>query len=124
QSHSEIDQIDHDLRVSLRLHLTAHHAEADPRLTIFGDESRDDGMKRTFRWRVSIELAFLQIKERPAILQGKAESGRDHARAEPEVDTLDQGNHGALPVGHGEINGVSLTEQRLAKIVAVGCALP
>src|SRR5690606_14350147 len=46
QVHAEVDQVHHDLHVALRLHGSAHHAEAHPRLSVLRDEGRDDGLER------------------------------------------------------------------------------
>src|SRR5207342_1462726 len=60
QVHAEVDQVHQDLRMALRLHRTAHHAEAQPRLAVVGDERGNDGVERTLARCEGIRMAFLQ----------------------------------------------------------------
>src|SRR5688572_3761765 len=46
QVHAEIDEVDDDLYMTLRLHRAAHHAERQPRLSILRDERGNDGVER------------------------------------------------------------------------------
>ena len=108
QAHAEVDQVHHDLHMALRLHLPAHHTETDPRPAILRDERRDDRLKRTFARRISVELSFLEIKQRPAILQRETQPLRRHARTEAQIQTLNQRYHVPLPVRRRQINRVAV----------------
>ena len=46
--HSEIDHVDHDLRMALWLHPAAHHTKAEQWLSILGHEGGDDGVEGAF----------------------------------------------------------------------------
>ena len=48
QAHFEIDQVDYDLDMALRLHGPTHYAEAQPRQSVPHGERRDDRMERSF----------------------------------------------------------------------------
>src|SRR6476660_7239637 len=54
QAHPEIDKVQNNLHVALRLHMSAHDAEADKRLPIFRDKRRNDGVKWPFMRRVAV----------------------------------------------------------------------
>ena len=41
QVHAEVDEVDDDLHVALRLHVAAHHAEAHERLAVLRHERRE-----------------------------------------------------------------------------------
>src|SRR2546423_11965372 len=90
QVHPEIDEIKNDLDMSLRLHLSAHHAKADEWLAIFCDERRNDRVKGSLVRRVAIQLAFLEVKKRSAILERKAKPIGTNARSKSKVEALDE----------------------------------
>ena len=67
--HVEIDQIDENLRMRLRLHGAAHDAEAEPRLAVFRNERRNDGVEGPLARFEHVRVAVLQTEQRAAILQ-------------------------------------------------------
>src|SRR5689334_14845722 len=89
QVHAEIDQVHHDLDVALRLHVAAHHTEADPRLAVLRDEGRNDRVERTLAGLERVRVTFFQYEELAAILKDEAESGRRHARSHAAIVRLD-----------------------------------
>src|SRR6185503_16255075 len=101
----------HHLRVPLRLHGAAHHAEAHHRLTVARDEAGDDGLVRTLAGTHLIRMARLQHEGRGAVLQRDAID--HHARAEAHEVGLDERHHHAGRVGRGEVHGAAL--RRLAR---------
>ena len=46
QAHVEVEQVDEDLHVALRLHVAAHDAEAHHGPSVFGEHRGDDGVER------------------------------------------------------------------------------
>ncbi len=59
---AEIDHVDDDLHMALRLHVAAHDAEAHERLAVFHDESRNDGLKRPFARRIDVGVMRIQTR--------------------------------------------------------------
>src|SRR5512135_3645020 len=57
----------HHLRVALRLHRAAHHAEAHHRLAVAGDESRDDGLVRALPRSDAVRVTVLEHERGAAV---------------------------------------------------------
>src|SRR4051812_17558238 len=57
ETHVEVEQVNENLHVALRLHVAAHDAEAHHGFTVLGDESRDDRVERALAGRVGIRKA-------------------------------------------------------------------
>ncbi|QNG73598.1 hypothetical protein EIELFIGP_02424 [Stenotrophomonas maltophilia] len=110
QVHPEIHQVHHDLRMALRLHRAAHHAEAGIRLAALGDEPRNDGLEWTLARRVAVGMVLLQHEHLATVLQDETQTGRCHAAAHATVVGLDQRNHHAVGVGHGHVDRVALLQ--------------
>ena len=72
-----IGEARHHLRVPLRLHAAAHHAQGHHGLAFPGDECRDDGMERALARRDPVRMAGREAEARAAVLQADACSG-DH----------------------------------------------
>ena len=118
QTHSEVDQVNNDLHVSLWLHSTTHEAKAYVRLTIFGDKGRNDGMERALTGFVGIEMTFLQREQLASVLQNEAQSGRCHPRSHATVITLDKRHHIAFFIRHGQVDRIAIFQ--LTRLVAAG----
>src|SRR5437868_8388228 len=58
----------HDLRVPLRLHRAAHHAEAHHRSAVAGDKSRDDRLVGPLPRRDGVRMAGLEDEGGAAVL--------------------------------------------------------
>src|ERR1700678_4479992 len=69
---SVIHAIDDDLRLSLRLHIAAHHTKRHPRLAILGSKSRNNRLKRPLPRLIKIRVAILKRKQFSAILKHKS----------------------------------------------------
>ena len=54
---AEIDAVGDDLRLALRLHVAAHHPEAQPGLAASRREARDDGLERPLARRIDVGMA-------------------------------------------------------------------
>src|ERR1700722_18022596 len=55
-----VDAVEDDLRLALRLHVAAHHAEGHPGLAVLAGEARDDGLKGALAGRVDVGVAILE----------------------------------------------------------------
>ena len=114
EAHVEIEQIDENLHVPLRLKVAAHHAEAHHRLAVFGDEGGNDCVERSFAGGVGVWVAGFEIEQLAAVLQAEAELWRTQARSEAAEVALDERDHVVVFVGRSEIN-------RIARCARRGC---
>ena len=73
----------HHLRVALRLHGAAHHAEAHHRLAVFRDEARDDGLVGRLLGPDAVRVARLQHEAGAAVLQRDADPGTTTPEPKP-----------------------------------------
>ena len=112
QVHAEVEHVDQDLHVTLRLHRAAHHAEAQPRLAVLRGERGNDGVERTLARRVAVGMVLAQHELLAAVLQDEAQARRRHAAAHAAVVGLDQRDHHAVGVGGGEVDRVAFVELR------------
>src|SRR4029077_4122558 len=78
---SIIHAIDDDLRLPLRLHVAAHHAERHPGLPVARGKSGNDRLERTLARCVDVGMSILQREQLAAILKHKPEPVRYEARA-------------------------------------------
>src|SRR5262249_20191390 len=113
--HAEVDQVNQYLDLALRLHVTAHDAETEPRSTIPGHERGDDRVERTLVRLQAIEMLRIEREQRAAILQGEAEPARHQSRTETEIVALDQRHTVAVLVDHREIDGITAAELGVAR---------
>lgn len=72
--HTEVNDIEQDLHVSLWLCCPAHDTEAEEWVAIFGNESGNDRMEGAFAWRIGVHATGLEVKHFTTILEGEAES--------------------------------------------------
>src|SRR6056297_18580 len=70
--HSKVDDIGEDTHVANRLIAAAHIPKAQKRLSIFHDESGNNGVKRSFARLIYVGMLWIERKEFTAVL--KAES--------------------------------------------------
>ncbi len=75
--HSMVNHVGNHLRVTLGLHIAPHHTEAEPGLTLFGHEARDDRMERSFVSLEPVGMFGVECEQTAAVLQGKAERAGD-----------------------------------------------
>ena len=78
RAHSEIDEIDDDLDMALRLHGATHHTETHPRFSILRDERGDDRMEWPFVRRINVQMPAREREQFAAILKGESEPVRNH----------------------------------------------
>ena len=74
------------LHVALWLHIGTHHAIAHDGLPIFGQERRNDGVKRSLSRRHQIgrvQTVGLNVKAMPTVLQTDAKLGSTHPDPKP-----------------------------------------
>src|SRR5258705_13247144 len=117
QIHSEIDQVDDDLDVSLRLHGPTHDAEAHPGLVVARDESRNDGVERPLLRRIGVWMPFFEREHLTPVLKGEAKSVWHHAAAKSTIIALDDRNHIAFGIRRGEVHCVAFIQRRRAWII-------
>ena len=107
QIHTEINQIQNNLHLPLRLHITAHNAETHKWFSILRYKTRNYRMKRSFVRGVAVQKTILQIKQLAAVLQNKPKAVRRHPGTHSSVVALNQRNHIAVFVRHRKINRIS-----------------
>ncbi len=105
------------LQVALRLHVAAHHAEAHLRPAVFGEEGRDDGVKRTLARSDAVRALRIERKAVAAVLHRQAPTRHHDAGAKAHVVALDEAHHHAALVGGGKV------DRAAARRVAVAEAL-
>src|SRR5581483_5451306 len=103
----------HHLRVALRLHGAAHHAEAHHRPALARDEAGNDGFIRPLARRHVVRVAGLEHECGGAVLQRDAVD--HHAGAEAHVVRLDERDHHAARIGSGEIDRAALGRRAVAE---------
>jgi len=115
QAHLEIEKIDENLHMALRLHIASHHAEAHHGPPFLGEECRNDRMKRPLAGGVRIGMAGFEIKQCSTILQAKAEPGGTQPRSKAQIVALNERNHVVVFVRGCEIDRVALRERRVTR---------
>ena len=105
--HAELHEVEENLDVTLRLHVAAHHAVREPRLSLPGDERGNDGVERPLVRRQPVGMAFGQHESGAPVLEHDAGARDDDARSEIAVDRVDEGHHVAVGVGHGQVDGLA-----------------
>src|SRR5262249_4399846 len=105
--HAEVDQVHQPLRLTLRLHVRAHYAEDEPRLSTARGERGDDGVEGPLVRLEPVGAGQIERELRSTGLPGGPQLSRDHARAQVEVDALDERHAVPLRVDHGEVYRVA-----------------
>ena len=72
-----VDDIDENLHLTLRLHISPHDAKTEPGPAVFGDHGRDDRVKGPFVRLELIGMPFLEREKRTTVLQHETEVSRD-----------------------------------------------
>src|ERR1700722_1989351 len=85
-----VDQVEQHLHVALRLLRAAHEAEGGERAAVLHDESRQQGVERPFAGSDEIRAAWIQRKERGAVVQYETVARHRDAGAEGVVDTVNE----------------------------------
>jgi hypothetical protein len=88
--HPEINDVEQNLDVPLRLHVAAHHAEREPGLAVFEDHRGNDRVKGAFAAFEPIGRFLVERKSRAAIVQDDPGVARDQTRSERAEDALDE----------------------------------
>src|SRR5258708_14195767 len=96
---------DVSLQLSMRLHVAANQAEAHLRGTVSGQETGDDGVKRTPAGRDAVGAAGIERETVAAILQRQAPARHDDTRAEAHEITLDEAHNHAALAACGQLDG-------------------
>ena len=105
--HAELEHVQQYLHVTLRLHVAAHHAEAQPRLAVFVGHGRDDRVVGTLARRELVGMAFFEREQRAAVLEHHACTRYDHARAEVVEDRVDERDDVAVLVDDRQVDRVA-----------------
>ena len=58
--HSEVQKIDQNLNMALRLHISSHDSERKEWLIVFGDHGRNNGVEGTFSEIQTIQVIFVE----------------------------------------------------------------
>ena len=99
-----VGQPHHHLRMPLRLHRTAHQAEAHNRRAVPHQETGDNRLERALARADAIGMSLLQHKARAPVLQADSRARHDHAGTKALVIGLDKGDHHAAVVGGRQID--------------------
>src|SRR6266545_5099766 len=105
----------HHLRVALRLHGAAHHAEAHHRPAVFRDKAGNDGLVRALAGPDAVGVARLEHEVTAAVLQRDA--FHHDSRAEAHEVRLDEGDHHAGGISRGEVHGAAFRRVAVAEIL-------
>ena len=108
--HAEIDQVDHHLRMTLRLVVAAHDAERHPGLAVLHDEGGDQRVQRPLVRLDLIGMAGRQVEQGAAIVQQDPGVAGDDARSEIRKQRLNQRYEIPLAVGRGHVDRVAAIE--------------
>ena len=88
--HAEIDHVDQDLYMSLRLHVPAHYTKTHIGSSIPCHKGRNDGMERPLSRGIAIEVPFFQAEQFSPVLQYKSKFIWGHPAAHATEIALDQ----------------------------------
>ena len=88
--HVEIDDVEQDLDVSLRLCGAAHDTEAEEGFAVFGNEGGNDGVEGAFSGCVGVGSSGLEVEHFAAVLEAETEFGWADAGAEAAVVALNE----------------------------------
>src|SRR5215217_2276727 len=108
--------------MTLRLHCATHEPEAHPWLVTSAvralggrrlrHKPRDQRVKGTFARRYGVRQSRIQREAGPAIVEREAGTWHYDSRAEFVEEAVDEGDHVAVAVGNGEIDGLAGRERR------------
>ena len=57
--HAEVNHVDQDLNLSLRLHIASHHTKTEPGSALFGHQRRDNRVEGSFVRLKAIQMIVL-----------------------------------------------------------------
>ncbi len=63
--------------MSLRLHVSTHHAEWSDRRAVLGEKAWDDGMVWSLAWCKLVEMSWRQLEATGSAVEGDAGIGYD-----------------------------------------------
>src|SRR5256885_808502 len=84
--HAEINQVEQDLHMPLRLHIAAHHSEREPRLTIAENHRGHERVEWALAAFQAIRTLWIERKARAAIVQHNPGIARHKSGAEAFKD--------------------------------------
>src|SRR5437588_2705382 len=106
--HAEIDNIDQHLRMTLRLHVTAHHAKRKKWFSVFQNQRRDECVERSLSWFDTIRMLRIQFKQRTPVVQDNSCIARNQAGTKISEDAVDKGNDVLVPVHDRQVDGFAI----------------
>ncbi len=118
--HLMIDDVDENLHLALRLHVTPHHPETQPRLAIFGHHGRDDGVKGTLVGLQNVGVPLFKREETATVLQRKTQVARHMARAPRGKVAFDERDDIAVLIDHRQVDGIASLEFGVAGLILEG----
>src|SRR5207247_10661955 len=107
----KIDLVREHLYMTLRLHAAAHDAECFPRFAVFHHEAGNDGVKRTFAWRINVRVSRIHGKKFTASLKHEAEARHYDPAAHPAIIALNQRHHVAFVISRAHVNRVAVVDR-------------
>src|SRR5690606_32659576 len=100
----EVQSICYNLKMPLRLHISAHYAKWSHSFSPFCQESRDNRMECFLTRFQSVWMTFIKREISPAVLQANACPWNDDPRAEAHIIALNKGNHIAFLVSCRQVD--------------------
>src|ERR1051326_1963610 len=90
--HAEVDEINQNLGMSLRLIIAAHDAERPDRLAVLKQHAGNQRMERSLSRGYDIGMPRIQFKQCAPILQDNACITRDESRTKALKKAIDERN--------------------------------
>ena len=106
--------------MALRLHIGTHHAVTHHRLSIFGEERWNDGVKRPLARRHQIRRVVsvgAYVERMATVLQADAKGRLDTTGTKAHVIALDKANHHAVFICSAQINRAAFHRIACAKVL-------
>src|SRR5207244_12632967 len=109
---TEIELVADHLVVPLPLHAAAHDAKCFPWFPIFHDETRNNGVKRPFAWRVNVRVTRIHRKKFTAILKHETQTKHYDPAAHAAIIALYERYHVALLASCAVLKRMDLLDSR------------
>src|SRR3982074_903800 len=107
QIRAEIDHVNQNLQVPLRLHTPSHESKRHKGLTFLHHERRDDRLERSLSRRDHIRTSGSQREQGTAVLENEAVLRYSQPGTKVVVDTIDKRHHVSRTVRRTNIDSAA-----------------